>query len=190
MRMASSTCRAQRHRGWPPRGSEPCEHEQSNDQAGLLEARGTIMLFKHLLIPTDGSALSKKAATQGVKFAQETGARVTGFFASPPYRPVVYEDFVPANYMSPKQHEEATAKLAVKYLGPIEKACKEAGVPYQSMHVASEFPADAIIEAAKAKKCDLIFMGSHGRRGLAGILLGSETAKVLTHSKIPVLVFR
>jgi nucleotide-binding universal stress UspA family protein len=147
-------------------------------------------MFRHLLIPTDGSALSKKAAAHGVKFAQETGAKVTGFFAAPPYRPVVYEDFVPANYMTPKQHEQATAKLAAKYLDPIEKACKEAGVPYQGLHVASEFPADAIIEAAKAKKCDLVFMASHGRRGLAGVLLGSETAKVITHSKIPVLVYR
>jgi nucleotide-binding universal stress UspA family protein len=147
-------------------------------------------MFKHILIPTDGSALSKKAVLQGVKFAQDVGAKVTGFFAAPPYRPVVYEDFVPANYMSPKQHDEATAKLADKHLGVIEKACKEAGVPYQALHVASEFPADAIIEAAKAKKCDLVFMASHGRRGLAGVLLGSETAKVLTHSKIPVLVYR
>ena len=147
-------------------------------------------MFKHLLIPTDGSTLSKKAAVQGVKFAQETGAKVTGFFATPPYRPVVYEDFVPANFMTPKEHEEATARLAAKYLAPIEKACKEAGVTYQALHVASEFPADAIIEAARAKKCDLIFMASHGRRGLAGVLLGSETAKVLTHSKSPVLVYR
>jgi nucleotide-binding universal stress UspA family protein len=147
-------------------------------------------MFKHILIPTDGSALSKKAITNGVKFAQSVGARVTGFFAAPPYRPVVYEDFVPANYMSPKQHEEATAKLAAKYLGAVEKACKDAGVPYRGTHVASEFPADAIIEAAKSNKCDLIFMASHGRRGLAGVLLGSETAKVLTHSKIPVLVYR
>jgi nucleotide-binding universal stress UspA family protein len=147
-------------------------------------------MFKHLLIPTDGSALSKKAAMQGVKFTQAMGAKVTGFFAAPPYKPVVYEDFVPANFMTPKEHEEATARLSVKYLGPIEKACKEAGVPYQALHVASEFPADAIIEAAKAKKCDLVFMASHGRRGLAGVLLGSETAKVLTHSKIPVLVYR
>jgi len=147
-------------------------------------------MFKHILIPTDGSALSKKAVVQAVKFAQETGAKVTGFFAAPPYRPTVYEDFVPANYMSPQQHEEATARLAAKYLGTIEKACKEAGVSYQGVHAASEFPADAIIETAKTKKCDLIFMASHGRRGLAGVLLGSETAKVLTHSKIPVLVYR
>jgi nucleotide-binding universal stress UspA family protein len=147
-------------------------------------------MFKHILIPTDGSQLSKKAISNGVKFAQSVGARVTGFFAAPPYRPVAYEDFVPANYMSPKQHEEATAKLAAKHLSSIEKACKEANVAYQGMHVTNEFPADAIIEAAKAKKCDLVFMASHGRRGLAGVLLGSETAKVLTHSKIPVLVYR
>jgi nucleotide-binding universal stress UspA family protein len=147
-------------------------------------------MFKHILIPTDGSTLSKKAIGNGVKFAQTVGAKVTGFFAAPPYRPVVYEDFVPANYMSPKQHDEAIARLAAKYLGAVEKACKDAGVPYQGAHVASEFPADAIIEVAKSKKCDLIFMASHGRRGLAGVLLGSETAKVLTHSKIPVLVYR
>jgi len=147
-------------------------------------------MFKHILIPTDGSTLSKKAITNGVKLAQTLGARVTGFFAAPPYRPVAYEDFVPANYMSPKQHEEATAKLAAKYLSAVEKACKDAGVPYQGLHVASEFPAEAIIEAARSKKCDIVFMASHGRRGLAGVLLGSETAKVLTHSKIPVLVYR
>lgn len=147
-------------------------------------------MFKNILIPTDGSTLSKKAVSNGVKFAKETGAKVTGFFAAPPYNPVIYEDFVPANYMSPQQHAEANKKLAAKYLAPIEKACAEAGVPYQGVHTASEYPADAIIETAKAKKCDLIFMASHGRRGLAGVLLGSETAKVLTHSKIPVLVYR
>lgn len=147
-------------------------------------------MFKHILIPTDGSTLSKKAITNGVKFAQSAGAKVTGFFAVPPYRPMIYEDFVPANFMSPKQHEEVNAKLAAKHLGVIEKECQDAGVSYQGMYVASEFPAEAIIDAAKAKKCDLVFMSSHGRRGIAGILLGSQTAHVLTHSKIPVLVYR
>jgi nucleotide-binding universal stress UspA family protein len=92
--------------------------------------------------------------------------------------------------MTRTQHEEATANLAGKHLSVIEKACKDAGVIYQGYHVASEFPADAIIQAVEAKKCDMVFMASHGRRGLAGVLLGSETAKVLTHSKIPVLVYR
>ena len=147
-------------------------------------------MYKHILIPTDGSALAKKAIAIGVKFARSVGAKVTGFFAAPPYLPIVYEDFVPANYMSPQQHEEANAKLAAKYLGAIEKACRQAGVTFQAVHVASEFPADAIIKAAKTKKCDLIFMSSHGRRGVARILLGSQTTHVLTHSNIPVLVCR
>jgi nucleotide-binding universal stress UspA family protein len=147
-------------------------------------------MYKHILIPTDGSALSKKAIVTGVKFAQSVGAKVTGFFAAPPYLPIIYEDFVPANYMSAQQHEEANAKLAAKYLGVIEKACRQTGVTFQAVHVASEFPADAIIKVAKTKKCDLIFMSSHGRRGVARILLGSQTTHVLTHSKIPVLVYR
>jgi nucleotide-binding universal stress UspA family protein len=147
-------------------------------------------MYKHILIPTDGSALSKKAIVIGVKFAQSVGAKVTGFFAAPPYLPIIYEDFVPANYMSAQQHEEANARLAAKYLGVMEKACRQAGVTFQAVHAASEFPADAIIKAAKTKKCDLIFMSSHGRRGVARILLGSQTTHVLTHSKIPVLVYR
>jgi len=147
-------------------------------------------MYKHILIPTDGSALSKKAIVNGVRLAQSVGAKIAGFFAAPPYLPIIHEDFVPANYMSAKQHEQANAKLAAKYLSVIEKACKEAGVPFQAVHVASEFPGDAIIKAAKAKKCDLIFMSSHGRHGIAGILLGSQTTHVLTHSRTPVLVYR
>jgi nucleotide-binding universal stress UspA family protein len=147
-------------------------------------------MFKHILIPTDGSDLSKNAILQGVQFAKEIGAKVTGFFAAQPYHPMVYEGFIPANYMSRQQHEEATNKLADKYLSVIENACKTANVSYQGYHTASEFPADAIIQAVEEKKCDMVFMASHGRRGLAGVLLGSETAKVLTHSKIPVLVYR
>jgi nucleotide-binding universal stress UspA family protein len=106
------------------------------------------------------------------------------------YRPAVYEDFAPARFVSPKQHAEDNAKLAQKYLGVIEQACKAAGVPCQSVHIDSEYPGAAIIATAKSKKCDLVFMSSHGRRGIAGILLGSQTAHVLTHSKIPVLVCR
>lgn len=147
-------------------------------------------MFKHILIPTDGSALSKKAIVHGVRFARDVGARVTGFYAAPVYRPVVHEDFVPAHFMSPKQHADANAKLAARHLGAIEHACKDAGVPYEGVHIESEFPATAIITAAKSKKCDLVFMSSHGRRGIAGILLGSQTVHVLTHCKIPVLVYR
>jgi len=146
-------------------------------------------MFKHILIPTDGSALSRKAIANGVKFAKSIGAKVTGLFAAPPATPVVYKAFVPVGYMTPQQHAEMIAKTAAKYLAVIEQAAKKAGVACESVHVTSDFPANAILAVAKQKKCDLIFMASHGRRGLAGVLLGSETQKVLIQSKIPVLVY-
>lgn len=147
-------------------------------------------MYKHILIPTDGSALSRKVIASGVKLAKSLGARVTGLFAAPPATPVVYKDFVPVDYMTPQEHAKMIEKTATRYLGVIEQAAKHAGVRCQCMHVTNDFPADAILAVAKRQKCDLIFMASHGRRGLAGVLLGSETQKVLTQSKIPVLVSR
>ena len=147
-------------------------------------------MYKHILIPTDGSDLSRKAIAAGVKLAKSIGAKVTGFFAAPPATPVVYEDFVPVGYMTPQQHAELIEKTAANYLGVIGQAAKKSGVACECIHMTNDFPADAILAIAKKKKCDLIFMASHGRRGLAGVLLGSETQKMLTHSKIPVLVYR
>ncbi len=147
-------------------------------------------MFKHILIPTDGSKLSEKAIQAGVAMARVHGARVTGFFAAPPPTPLVYEDFVPIGYIPPDQHEALIQKAAKHHLGVIEKAAREAGVEVACINVTSDFPADSIIEVARKQHCDLIFMASHGRRGIAGLLLGSETQKVLTHSKIPVLVYR
>lgn len=147
-------------------------------------------MFKHILIPTDGSRLSRKAIASGVKFARSIGAKVTGLFAAPPATPVVYEDFVPVGYMTPEAHARLIERTAAKYLGVIAETARRAGVRCKCLHVTNDFPADAILAVAKKNKCDLIFMASHGRRGLAGVLLGSETQKVLTHSKIPVLVCR
>lgn len=147
-------------------------------------------MYKHILIPTDGSALSRKAIANGVKLAKSLGAKVTGLFAAPPATPVVYKDFVPVDYMTPQEHAAMIEKTAAKYLAVIEQAAKHAGVRCQCIHVTNDFPADAILAVAKQQKCDLIVMASHGRRGLAGVLLGSETQKVLTHSRIPVLVSR
>jgi len=147
-------------------------------------------MYKHILIPTDGSPLSRKAIVNGVKLAKALGAKVTGLFAAPPATPVVYEDFVPIGYMTPQQHAAMIEKTASRYLGVIEKAAQSAGVACECVKVTNDFPADAILAIAKKHKCDLIFMASHGRRGLASVLLGSETQKVLTHSKIPVLVSR
>jgi nucleotide-binding universal stress UspA family protein len=147
-------------------------------------------MYKHILIPTDGSDLSRKAAMNGVKLAQALGARVTAFFAAPAPTPLVYEGFLPVGYTTLEGHAEIVEKTAARYLGVIERACEKAGVPCRSVHVTNEFAADAIVDAAKKYKCDLIHMGSHGRRGLSGVLLGSQTQKVLTNSRIPVLVHR
>lgn len=147
-------------------------------------------MYKHILIPTDGSELSRAAALQGVKLAKVLGAKVTAFFAAPPATPIIYDGLLPTGYTTTSEHAAIIEKAAAKYLGVVEKACAAAGVPCTSVHETNEFPAEAIMALAKKRKCDLIFMASHGRKGLSGVLLGSQTHKVLTHSKIPVLVYR
>jgi len=147
-------------------------------------------MYKHILVPTDGSSLSAKAIRQAVAFAKSTGARITGFYAAPNYSVQIYGDFVPSDFITPQEFTKQTKRTAEQYLGAIQKAADAAGVRCKTAHVLSDTPWKAICKAAQSNKCDLIFMASHGRRGLAGIILGSETAKVLTHTKIPVLVHR
>lgn len=147
-------------------------------------------MFKHILIPTDGSKHSARAIAAGVKLAKQLRARVTGLFVAPAPTPLVYEGIVPVGYMPPDEHAKVIERAAARYLGAIERAAKAAGVRCVCTKLTSEYPADAILATAKRRKCDLIFMASHGRRGLSAIILGSETHKVLTHSKIPVLVYR
>jgi nucleotide-binding universal stress UspA family protein len=148
-------------------------------------------MFKHILLPTDGSKLSDQAVEAGVRLAAALGARVTGFFAAPPATPIVFKGLLPAGYAVPEEHERNIRKAAESYLGVIEKAAESAGVACEVLTVTSDFPADAIVAAAKKRGCDLIFMGSHGRRGLRReSLLGSETQKVLSQAPLPVLVYR
>jgi nucleotide-binding universal stress UspA family protein len=97
---------------------------------------------------------------------------------------------VPVGYATPQEHRKMTEKAAASYLGVIEKAARAAGVRCEAVTVTSDFPADTILATAKKRGCDLVFMGSHGRRGLRGALLGSETQKVLAEGKLPVLVYR
>jgi len=141
-------------------------------------------------VPTDGSNLSARAIREAVAFAKALGARITGFYAGPNYSVQVYGDFVPSDFITPQEFAQQTKRTAALYLGAIEKAAGAADVRCKTVQVLSDTPWKAIIKAAHANKCDVIFMASHGRRGLAGLLLGSETTKVLTHSKIPVLVHR
>ena len=148
-------------------------------------------MYKHILVPTDGSKLSAKAVKQAVNFAKTIGAKITALHVSAEYRAVMDEGFVvPSIATFKKRFEEMNAKRSDIVLAQVENAARTAGVRCDSVSVANNLPYDAIIRQAKKAKCDLIMMASHGRKGLASVLLGSETSKVLTHSNIPVLVVR
>ena len=148
-------------------------------------------MFKHILIPTDGSKLSAKAIRIAVRLARDTGAKVTGAYVIAPFYPPTYGEGVVFGAAIPaKRYKALTEREARKALAAVEIEARTSGVAYGSAMLTAPNPWEGIIRAAKAKKCDLVVMASHGRRGLAGLLLGSETTKVLTHSKIPVLVCR
>jgi nucleotide-binding universal stress UspA family protein len=149
-----------------------------------------IDMFKHILIPTDGSAPSRKAIAAGVTLAKKLGAQVTGVFAAPPATPVIYRDNLPVGFTTPANHARMIDESAKRFLEVIEAAARKAGVHYEGVQITSDYPADTILAVAKKKKCDLIVMATHGRGGIRGALLGSETQKVVTRSAIPVLVYR
>jgi len=145
-------------------------------------------VYQHILIPTDGSPLSEMAIQQGVALAKSLHARVTALTVSLPFHAIAIEPGVV--FAMPDQYPKDCEAAAARALGVATEAAQLAGVPCNTLHVWDEFPHRAIIEAASKSGCDLIFMASHGRRGFSALLLGSETTKVLTHSKIPVLVCR
>jgi nucleotide-binding universal stress UspA family protein len=147
-------------------------------------------MYKHILIPTDGSPLAANAAAQGVKLAAAVGARVTALFVAPAATPVVYKRYLPVKLISPQAHAEAIRRASERSLGSICKAAAAAGVACEGVSVKGDFAAEAIVKAAQQRGCDLIFMASHVRPGLSSMLLGSQTQKVLAHSKVPVLVHR
>jgi len=147
-------------------------------------------MFKHILVPTDGSDLSRQTLQRAVSFAKEAGARITAFYAKPEYPVTYYGEGALIDPTTPEKFAELAEQQARQVLDFAEQCCREAGVDCATRSATSDIPYEAIIEAAEASGCDLIFMASHGRRGISGLLLGSETNKVLTHSKIPVLVYR
>ncbi|MDP1912168.1 universal stress protein [Brevundimonas sp.] len=147
-------------------------------------------MYKHILIPTDGSKFSAHAVAHGVELAKVVGAKVTGLFVAPAPTPLVFEGLLPVDYMQPDEHAALTARAAARHLGAIEQAAQQAGVAFEGVTVTGEYPAEAIVKLAASHKCDLIVMASHGRHGLTSLLLGSETQKVLTDAKVPVLVCR
>ena len=145
-------------------------------------------MYKHILIPTDGSELSQKAIDYGMALAKSVNAKVTVLTVSTPFHAFAVEPGLIID--TPEQYQKRIAALATKYLNVAKEAALAAGVSCETMHVEHDQPYLAIIETAARKSCDLIVMASHGRRGISAIILGSETVKVLTHSTIPVLVFR
>ena len=147
-------------------------------------------MFKHILVPTDGSTLSADTVKRAVVFAKEIGAQITFFYAKPDYPVAYYGEGALIDPTTPERFAELADKQAKEILSAAEAEAGAVGVGCTSASAISDIPYEAIIEAATSANCDLIFMSSHGRRGISGLLLGSETQKVLTHSKIPVLVYR
>ncbi len=146
------------------------------------------MLFTHVLIPTDGSELSQTAAVKGIRFAKDLNAKVTCISVTPKFRVLTFDTAMVED--TKDQFLIDSQAQAAKYLGAVKSAAAEEGVPCETVIEANDQPYEAIVHAAQSRGCDLILMASHGRRGVQGLLLGSETQKVLTHTKIPVLVYR
>ena len=145
-------------------------------------------MYKHILIPTDGSKLAEKAVLHGITLAKEIGAKITALTVSEPFHIMAFEPAMLEDTSA--SYKKRTEEMAARTLGAVANAAKTAGIACETVHVEDENPYKAIIDTAESKQCDLIVMASHGRRGMSAIVLGSETVKVLTHSKIPVLVYR
>lgn len=163
-------------------------------------------MFQHILLPTDGSDLSAAAVRQGILFAKNIRAKVTGLCVMPKHSKQLYAGQMPTEVLDQsasrcrelaeaylaaiEKGAEIARELAHAYLEVISNAALEAGVACDVVYERNDAPYEAIIRVAEQKGCDLIMMASHGRSGVKAILIGSETQKVLTHSKIPVLVYR
>ena len=145
-------------------------------------------MYKNILIPTDGSKLSEKAILDGISLSKAIGAKITVLTITTPFHilstdPQTIEDTGP-------QYNKRMEEQAAKILGAAADAAKATGVACDTVRIEHEHPYLAIIDTATSRGCDLIDMASHGRHGVSAVLIGSETMKVLTHSKVPVLVHR
>ncbi len=147
-------------------------------------------MFKRILVPTDGSELSTDAVSDAVKLASECGASVVILNVQPSYRPPVVAEMPAAFAYTPQDYEASVKQSSERVLADAAKLATAASVSCKTVTKLDASPYEAIIRVARDETCDLIFMASHGRRGVAALLLGSETHKVLTHCKIPVLVHR
>jgi nucleotide-binding universal stress UspA family protein len=148
-------------------------------------------MFNRILFPTDGSEISRRAAQGAIELASKLGIGVVAFHSIPPYIvPISDGMYAYVPYDTEEDYTKACKAAAAECIKEVEADAKRAGVPFASSVVTAPAPWEAIIKAAGDNKCDVIVMASHGRKGVAGVLMGSEATKVLTHSKVPVLVCR
>lgn len=147
-------------------------------------------MYKHILLPTDGSALSQMAVRSGVLFARNTGATVTGIHIVPPLQQDRLEAWVHHDAHYAERRQALFETIGDKYLAFIANCALAEGIPCTCKLLKAEEPYLAIVKAAEREHCDLIFMASHGWQGDSALILGSETLKVLLHSKVPVLVHK
>jgi len=150
------------------------------------------MYYKHILLPIDGSDMSRKAEKECIAFAKSAGAKVTALHVVSHFH-LHYQPWAAPRSVHTtieKQHEDEAREIAQKMVSALVARAKEKGIECDGLVVVGDHPYEEIIKSAEGRKCDLIMMASHGRRGLDAVLLGSETVKVLTHSRIPVLVVR
>ena len=145
-------------------------------------------MYTNILIATDGSELAGKAVEHGVALAKRIGAKATALTVLPPFHTLTTDTQMIED--TPARFKARMQENAGKTLAAVAVAAQAAGVACATVQVEHEHPYRAIIDTAQSKGCDLIVMASHGRRGISALVLGSETVKVLTHCKIPVLVHR
>jgi nucleotide-binding universal stress UspA family protein len=145
-------------------------------------------MYHHILVPTDGSPLSTVAVEHALDFAGDANAKVTVLTVVSPFHAFPSEAAELADRRA--DYERRTRMQAAEILTDAQHKAKARGVPCEVEQFESDSPYEVIIRTADERGCDLIAMASHGRRGVAAIVLGSETLKVLTHSKTPVLVYR
>ena len=145
-------------------------------------------MYKCILLPTDGTELCERALRHGIALAKLVQAKVVGVTVTQPLHSALPRGLIPKN-LAGIIHAE-TVKAADEKLAVVERLAREAGVQVETLRLSNDHPWEALVQAAKYKRCDLIVMASHGRRGVSAVVLGSETHKVLTHSTVPVLVVR
>jgi nucleotide-binding universal stress UspA family protein len=145
-------------------------------------------MYKHILIASDGSELAGRAVEQGLTLAKTLGSKVTAVSVTEPWTAAVSGEWAVA--FPVEEYEKAAAANARKILSDVSETAARIGVACETVHIKDQFAAEGIVEEAKNRGCDLIVMGSHGRRGIAKFVLGSQANRVLTHSTTPMLIVR